>query len=280
MIDEMCAEYGLEIMNIGALSWQYMRQYDLMGEHYGSLNKISREGMKAFTPDVQQKARETFEVPDDKIYGGQQFLDTFPIWNADSLGIFCDNIKPTSKKIAPSTVGFKFQHDKDIVLVFNMFLPRQLNEYHGEGQSIIVMPVRSKTAWATLRDDMVGPTNPATAPAGSFRGKLLAQKDALGIPVVDTGNNGLHLSAGPLEGMVELVRFTSNRANGSSVAYEQTNFGAAWLKAGGSAAELQMLAGNPLVNAGGKTQSAFDATELMDMNEAVAALKTALKAAA
>lgn len=281
MVDELCAKYDVEVMNIGCLSWQYLAKYGIINDHYGVIGKLAAEGMKALTPDLQQKLRDTFSVQDKDVYGALQFLQAKKNWDAETLGVMWENLNAThTVKLAPGTYAQKIVYQSDTFVLLEGFYPQMAAHFTGQGRSIIVMPVRSKTKWATLRDTMIGNTDPTQAAAGSFRAEVLANKDKLGLPVVNKGLNGSHLSAGPLEGMVELIRFTSDRAKGTALTAEQTNFGQAWLKAGGSASELQTLLTNPLVNVGGKTLSAFDATELMDAADAIATLRSALKQAA
>lgn len=275
MIDAACAKYDVEILNIGSLSWSYMKEHNIAGEHYGVINKISREGMPALSQDAQNKVRELFPVADEFVLGAHQFLAKFPTWTAETLGDYVDSNPASMKKLAPGTYAMPIEQDGQQYTLLSGFHPAQLLHFVNEGRSIIVMPVRSKTAWKTLRDDMVGATDPTTAPAGALRAELLANKDSLGIPTVSKGLNGIHLSAGPLEGMVEVVRFTSDLSRGQKSSYSSTNFGTAWLQSGGSEAELNTLAENPMVTANGKTESAFDATELMDMDQAITTLKAA-----
>jgi len=281
MVDELCAKFDVEIMNIGCLSWEYLSQYGIINDHYGVIGKLAAEGMSALTPDVQQKVRELFGVEDKYVLGALQFLELKKNWDSETLGVMWENLNSThTQKLAPGTYAQKIVYQNDTYVILGGFYPQMAAHFTGKGRSIIVMPVRSKTSWATLRNDMIGDTDPTKAAAGSFRATVLANKDKLGLPVVNKGMNGIHMSAGPLEGMVELMRFTSNRATGTNVTPEQTNFGHALLAAGGSAATLKALSENPLVDAGGKTQSAFDATELMDMKDAIATLQSALKQAA
>jgi hypothetical protein len=56
-------------------------------------------------------------------------------------------------------------------------------------------------AWADFRGKVLGPTNPADAPADSLRGMLNADWQSLGLKSApNTGDNGVHASASPFEG--------------------------------------------------------------------------------
>jgi len=70
------------------------------------------------------------------------------------------------------------------------------------------------------------------------------------------------MSAGPLEGMVEVQRFFG-------VKLENTAFGQALKKAGFTHEQIEQLAKNPTLDHSGKRVSAFDLTEEKDTAEAV-----------
>ena len=58
--------------------------------------------------------------------------------------------------------------------------------------------------WNKFRTEIIGPTNPDDAPEGSIRGKGKAQWESLGMPgCPNVGENVVHASAGPLEGLKE-----------------------------------------------------------------------------
>uniref|UniRef100_A0A7S2D7U9 Nucleoside-diphosphate kinase n=1 Tax=Florenciella parvula TaxID=236787 RepID=A0A7S2D7U9_9STRA len=61
-----------------------------------------------------------------------------------------------------------------------------------------------KVTWNKFRTEIIGPTNPDDAPEGSIRGKGKAQWESLGMPgCPNVGENVVHASAGPLEGLKE-----------------------------------------------------------------------------
>ena len=60
--------------------------------------------------------------------------------------------------------------------------------------------------WSKFRTDIVGATDPTAATKGSLRNKILEEWKALGLPFEpSTADNGVHASAGPVEGMRERV---------------------------------------------------------------------------
>lgn len=118
-----------------------------------------------------------------------------------------------------------------------------------------------------LRSDVVGATDPRKANPGSFRRTILDRADELGLADVGQNANGLHLSAGPLEGMVEVCRFVLGEAAGTAAS--STCFGALLHENGLSDVAIDSLAGNPNVHSEGRDVSVFDLTE--ELNSTAAA---------
>jgi hypothetical protein len=116
--------------------------------------------------------------------------------------------------------------------------------------------------WADFRAKVLGPTDPKQAPEGALRGTILRDWQALGLKAVpNVGDNGVHASASPFEGLAE-------RMNWLGVSVEEDAFGARLLKAGVSAKTVKEWSVDPQV--GGK--SLFDQVEDLDADQCVAKL--------
>ena len=98
----------------------------------------------------------------------------------------------------------------------------------------------------------------------------------LGLPDVSQGANGIHLSAGPLEGMVEVQRFFTDHEAGRDVALADTVFGRRLAGSGLAEEQVRELAGNPNLTTEGREVSAFDLTEEVDAVEAAGQLAKAI----
>ena len=62
----------------------------------------------------------------------------------------------------------------------------------------------SKLSWGDFRAKVLGPTDPKDSPSGSLRGEILKQWKGLGLAAVpNVGDNGVHASASPFEGLAE-----------------------------------------------------------------------------
>ena len=98
------------------------------------------------------------------------------------------------------------KNGEDFILV-NGFHPAQLFHFTNETHRIVLVLVHSDTPWGTLRNEMVGATFPEKAVPNSIRGTLYANPNDYGLESVSIANNGVHLSAGPFEGLFEIRNF-------------------------------------------------------------------------
>jgi len=114
---------------------------------------------------------------------------------------------------------------------------------------------------------LAGVTDPTKALDGSLRNQFLKIKSELGLKSVDQGSNGVHLSAGPLEGMVELQRFFTDH-DGKAISFGDTAFGSYLEGHGASAESVTKFGSNPDADKDGKKVSLFDLTEEKSFDEA------------
>eukprot|EP01033_Poteriospumella_lacustris_P007338 gene7339-5278_t len=111
-------------------------------------------------------------------------------------------------------------------------------------------------AWSDFRGKVLGPTDPASAPTDSLRGSLYAAWEEYGLAArPDTGDNCVHASASPFEGLAERMNWLKKDP-------ETDSFGAAAIAAGISVDTLRAWSVDPQV----KGKSVFD--QLEDTNAA------------
>ena len=136
------------------------------------------------------------------------------------------------------------------IFVFNGFFMTMRSAFVAPGASIHYYVVEwdpKDLKWSEFRGDLLGPTDPAQAslflflflfyfrmgkyadvvffhlqaPLASLRGEIFAEWKALGLPNEPfTGENGVHASASPLEGLAE-------RANWLKASVSKDSFGKA-----------------------------------------------------
>ena len=160
---------------------------------------------------------------------------------------------------------------KTPLYVFNGFFMEMRSKFTDPSVSLHYYVVEwnaGQLAWADFRGQLLGPTDPATAPAGSLRGKINADWQALGLTAApNVGDNGVHASASPFEGLAE-------RLNWVGANLESDSFGAALLAAGIAAETIRAWSVDPQVkiDAEGKFGSLFDSVEDKDAAACLAKL--------
>lgn len=115
-------------------------------------------------------------------------------------------------------------------------------------------------AWSDFRGKVLGPTDPAEAPADSLRGMIMREWKELGLEYEpNTGDNAVHASASPFEAFAE-------RFNWLEQAIAEDPFGKLLLDAGVSEDTIKAWTVDPQVQVGGKKGSLFDAVEDTDQD--------------
>jgi hypothetical protein len=156
--------------------------------------------------------------------------------------------------------------------VFNAFFMTMRSKFVAPGCSIHYYVVEwdsTKLSWSDFRNVVLGPTDPADGPPGSLRRTILEQYESLGLAAKpDKGDNGVHASASPFEGLAEQMNWL-----GQSV--DDLEFGKALLASGLSKETIQDWSVDPRIIQVDRTQgSVFDALEDMDVEDCLAKLVT------
>lgn len=254
--------YGVTVHTTSILTGAELESSGAMAQHYGVINQISRLGRSALTESTEEALAEQYasELADGaQVLGGHQFLAEYADFSPYSLGVLFANL--SVGRLGPGTYAAVANVDGQTVIILNGFHPRQLSFFTAEDTVCAFLHCSSATAWESLRGDLIGTTDPSKADAGSIRGTLFADPAAFGLATVSYNFNGVHMSAGPLEGLVELTRFFG----GSLSDY---TFAGALSAAGVSDDGIAALADNPTLEAAGDRGSAFDLTEGQDSEPA------------
>jgi hypothetical protein len=270
MVLERLTAFEVTVHAMRALPASYLAAHDIMDQHYGVINAISKQGESALTEAARENLHREFatELAEGAtVLGGHQFLDVHPEFSPLALSVFNDNVGTT--KLGGGSYCMKLDVLGKVFLLLNPFHAYQLVPYTTGDTAILVFECRSSRDWADLRGKLTGTTNPATAEPGSIRAELLARQEEFNLQAVNQGTNGVHLSAGPLEGMVELQRFFTDHESGEGLSWSDTHFGESLIRQGKTEAEVCELAQNPPVTWNGTTESAFDLTEEVNAADAL-----------
>lgn len=274
-------DWDIELGGVRLLRGDYLDEYRIMDQHYGVLNAISKQGVAAISPSAREKMELEFAEQlkeGAQVLGGHQFLAQEPEFSALALTTLSDNLG--SAKLGGGTYAFPLKVKANRYILLNAFHAYQLEPFCQKDNALVVMDCRSTKPWTDLRSKLAGATNPQVAEQGSIRNQLLLKKDELGLGDVSQGANGIHLSAGPLEGMVEARRFFSDHAHATELEWSQFAFAGLLESKGLSEAQISSLTDNPILQTANGEESAFDMTEEMDAQASAEALSNCLTAGA
>jgi len=257
------ASYDVTVHQVKILTGPELDAAGAIQQHYGVINQISRLGRPALTAAADRALVDQFGDSLDRatVLGGHQFLERFSEFSPFALAMLFSNLSVA--RLGPGTYAAPAKIDGEIVIVLNGFHPRQLSFFTAEDAVCAFLHASSSTAWEVLRSDLIGATDPAKADPGSIRGTLFADPAAFGLRSVNSNFNGVHMSAGPLEGLAELGRFFGAAPGGSTWRFAET-----LEAAGATAEEITELTQNPDVEVDGEPTTAFDVTEGVDAEPA------------
>ncbi len=268
MIFSKLAAFGAHVDGVAIVGGQALEEKEIMNRHYGFINEMSRKASTLVNDADKKKIEELLGVSlaTTKLYGGHEFLKAHPQYDAFSLDALWFTKK--SLKVRSGFYVQTYEADGETFVLVNGFHPVQLAHFTDPTHRILLLLIHSDTDWSKLRNDLIGVTFPEKADAGSIRGTLYANPGAYGFEKVDIGNNGVHLSAGPYEGVVEVINFLGNLLNFDTLA--QPPLAIRKLVAAGLTAEQALaVTKNPTVTRDGKQTDLFSATEDVNTDDAV-----------
>ncbi len=266
-------EFGLSVNLIKVLPGSYLAEYNIMAQHYGVINKLSVNVRDAMSEAGKIKFEKLYGISFDEadIYGGHEFLDKFPKFTPFAASVLWQSTG--FQKLTSGTYAGKFTFDGHDYYMVNGFHPRQLNHFNLEGRSIVVFALSGELDWAKARNEFIGVTDPSKALAGSIRHELFYRKDEFGIPIMNTAYNGVHLSAGPVEAVNELIRFSSDFRSDDKIKRAEDFIPGRVLKENFSDELVKKILDNEKVEKEGHSFNAFDLTEEKNTSEMVEILK-------
>ena len=276
LILEQMDAFGFVIHDVRILAASYLEAFNLIDQHYGVISMVSNLGLNAMTEGAKIRFKELFGVDatEANVLGGMEFLRKYPFFNYHSLDCMWQNSE--NLKLASGTYVEKLRIDQETVFVLNAFHPKQLRHFTEPGRSIVLFNISGDRSWKEARESFAGATDPRKAVKGSLRRLLMERKDEFGIPEVSQSFNGIHLSAGPVEALIELHRFDSDHSNPDGESdFKDFSFGKEVLHTFGEIPEA--LLNNETIEMDGKSISIFDLTENLDSDEALLLLTNCLK---
>ena len=267
-------ERKLRIKQEGEISAEAIDKNLLIDQHYYAIASKATILKPKELPVPDAKFKERF---------GISFADALAqgnVYNAmdacKELGVDAAGLDAIWSKSKPLKLGGGFYVSKltpnipgkpKEIYVFNGFFMSMRSKFVIPGTSIHYYVVdwdENDLKWADFRGKALGPTDPAKAPKDSIRGMIMRDWKELGLDYQPTtGDNGVHASASPFEGLAEKMNWL--KVNPSKDA-----FGAALIKKGVDVATIKKWSVDPQV----KGASLFDQLEDQDVGDCI---KTAVE---
>jgi len=270
LVKEVFEKNEIAIRKEGSLSAEDIDKYKKIDKHYYAIASKAT----ILTPDKlavpKDKFKEKFNLDWDetlkegKALNAMEACEKFGI-DAAALDKMWGDCKKAGDlvKFGGGFYCGKLSKDGADYYVFNGFFMSMRAKFVEPGTSIYYYVVdwdAGKLNWGDFRGKVLGPTDPATAPADSLRGTILAKWKELDLKAEpNTGDNGVHASASPFEGLAERMNWLGYRV-------ERDPFGKLLLKTGVSPGTVRDWCKDPQVSYGpiAMKKSLFDALEDTD----------------
>jgi len=249
LVEQKLFQNRLRIVKQGSLSTEEIEK--VIGSHYYSISSKAEADPVSLNVPVE-KFKSHFKVSwaetleSGSVYSAKKACEDFQLsgrelatfWNrSKQLGNLC-------KLGGGFYVALIEIPGKKSIFVINGFYMEMKQRFTEPGSSIqfYVVDWDSKDiSWKNFRSKLLGPTDPADAAETSLRGAIYKDWERLGLKAKpDTGNNGVHASASPFEGLAE-------RYNWLKIRIDNDSFGAKAVQAGISVDILEKWTKDPAV---------------------------------
>lgn len=269
VVKEQFAAQGIKIIKDGVIPGEEIDKKKLIDQHYYAIASKATilKPDQVVVPNDKFKAQFGIDWK-DALSSGKAFnaMDACEYFGIDSAELGSVWIAAgEAKKVVKLGGGFYcglLEVGGKSGYVLNAFFMSMRGKFTAPGTSIHYYSVEfdsRKLSWEDFRGQVLGPTDPTKAPAGSLRGKILASWEAFGLKgAPNTTDNGIHASASPFEGLAE-------RMNWLGATPDDDDFGGQMLKAGISKETITAWSVDPRVKISDSAEgSLFD--NLEDIN--------------
>ena len=278
VVESKFTSSGIRVTGKGEILAEDIDKNMYIDTHYGAIASKAVK-LKPSELNVPDKGKAGFE----KMFGESwdSVIAAGKVYNAkdaaEKLGLDASGINDKWSKLTRGKDLIKFGGGfycgkVGDIYVMNGFYMEMRAAYCNPGEKIrwytVTWPTDS-LSWEDFRGEVLGATDPSAAPKGSIRRTILDKYKELGLKSKpNTGDNGVHASASPFEGLAE-------RCNWLGASVEEDGFGKGLLAAGVSKETISAWSGDSQVSvegetAPGKTMSVFDALEDLDADASLA----------
>lgn len=274
-IESALNQYNFSIGSIRIFNAAYLRQYKIMDQHYGMINAAARNIQENITQEARSNFSEMYNLSFDEapVWGALQAIEK-GVLDENELNELWKDCK--IDRLAGGQYCSKLQLKGETIYIVNGFHPPQLHHFISPGRIIVTLNVNSNVDWKIARQKMTGNTYPEKASPESIRGALFQQFGKFGFDEVSYVLNSIHLSAGPLEGLIELLRFNTDFENKKAPNIKEFAFGELLLETFKDE-QVAFILTNPTVQFEGKSTNLFDLTEEVNSSKAIELLKQVIQ---
>lgn len=266
------AQYKLSVSSFRVINAAYLEKYTVIAQHYGIINAAARDFKSVITDELQRNFEMLYgqELANSKVYGSIELSGKVPGITKEILQNLWSGCE--IKRLSGGIYCGEINYDNEKIYLINGFHPPQIEHFTSEGRIVVTMNVSGDLDWIIARQQLIGNTYPEKAEKGSLRRDLSDQFGKLGFDAVSYVINYVHLSAGPLEALIELQRFNSDFQNHTHASFFEFGFGNR-LRENFSEEQCRMILSNPTVLFDGKESSLYDLTEELNSADALVRLK-------
>ncbi|WP_141725163.1 hypothetical protein [Micromonospora pallida] len=234
--------------------------------HYPRLHRVAADGAAALAGDAR-RALEALTATSGRldVLGAYAALDHDANLSAATLETRCREAGIT--KLGSGSYASTVEVLGRPIVVLNGFLPALADAYRQDRGALVgLLECHSDREVGDLRSGLLGALHPGQAAPGSLRGAAGAVAGRHGIELSE-GRNGVHLSAGHLEGMLQAWRYFA-AADGCGV--DSTALGRALVGHGVPTAFITGLAADHNLPCGpADTVAPHGATESLSRDEVI-----------
>eukprot|EP00566_Odontella_aurita_P020481 CAMPEP_0113589512 /NCGR_PEP_ID=MMETSP0015_2-20120614/36124_1 /TAXON_ID=2838 /ORGANISM="Odontella" /LENGTH=367 /DNA_ID=CAMNT_0000495529 /DNA_START=24 /DNA_END=1127 /DNA_ORIENTATION=- /assembly_acc=CAM_ASM_000160 len=274
MVREKLTGAGLKILSESDIDGKTIDEKKLIDQHYYAIASKATILPAKDIPVPADKFESEFGEKWETVLAEGRACNAMEA--CEKFGCDADGLNAAWKEAKVTKFGGGFycglvkMEGKDPLYVFNAFFMTMRSAFVGEDKSIHSYEVEwdpKVLPWEKFRGELLGPTDPAEGPEGSIRKTILDTYEKLGLKSKpNKGDNGVHASASPFEGLAE-------KSNWLGASLSEDAFGKALLDAGLSEATIKEWSVDPRVmQPDGSMGSVFDALEDMDAEECMAKL--------
>ncbi len=268
-VTHVLREKGVELTGPMEVGMEAMQAGGLIDRHYAAIAGAAmtdQVGNLVLTAASQERFSSCFglswkdAVGAGSVFSAAQMMRLMGL--QDGAAFLQRWLQTPQSKVGPGLYVARFTQPAGFVL--NGFYPALRQRFITPGAKVVVFGATfapDRIPWERFRRDLIGDTRPQEASPGSLRRCLLERYNDLGLGTQPSvSQNGVHASAGPIEGLRERQIWLGEDP-------AATPLGQALLKSGLSREILGAWIDNATLTLGGATGPIFDLTENLNAGD-------------